>query len=112
MSKQNIALLTLPFTATTSLVVGRFATIAGALPADGANAVGVAQTSGAIGAVVPVDILGTAIAEAGAAFDAGDALEVTGTGKVIKKNTGIVVARALQASTGDGKLVEIVLIPN
>jgi hypothetical protein len=59
-----------------------------------------------------VDVIGTAIVEAGAAITAGDTLKVDNTGKVITWATsGAKVGIALQAASGSGKFIEVLLTP-
>lgn len=111
----NIALLTLTVTASAALSANRGVTGAGAVPAAGANVAGFTRTSAASGELVPVDVLGTTIAEAGAAIAAGAAVEVDNLGRVITLAAGVKVGRMApgQAAAGAaGALVEIVLIPN
>jgi hypothetical protein len=108
----NIAILTLTVKAAAALTANRAVTVAGAVPAAGAACIGVTRTAGATGDLVPVDALGTTMAEAGAAVAVGDALEVDNLGRVITLNTGVKVGRALQAASAAGKVIEVVLIPN
>ncbi|MDP2431272.1 MAG: DUF2190 family protein [Pseudomonadota bacterium] len=112
MSAQSIALLTLSLTASATLAANRFTTHAGAVPAAGANVAGVARSSAASGDLVSVDVLGTAVVEASAAIALGAAIESTNTGKAVTKSTGATVARALQAASADGDLIEVLLIAN
>lgn len=112
MSEQSISLLTLTKTATAALVANRFITHAGAVPAAGAAVIGVAKSSAAIGDRVPVDVVGTAIVEAGAAVAVGAALEVDNLGRGITKTSGVTVGRALQAAGAAGDLIEVLLIAN
>lgn len=109
----NIPTLTLSVAAAAALSANRFVTATGAVPAAGANVLGVTRTSaGAAGDLVPVDADGTALVEAGAAIAAGAAVETDASGKALTKNTGATVARALQAATAAGQLIEVRLIPN
>jgi hypothetical protein len=104
--------LQLSVIATAALTQYRGATIAGAVPAAAATALGLAATGGAIGDRVPVVVLGTAIGEAGAAITAGAALEYDSSGRVITKSAGVTIGRALTAAGAAGDLVEVLLIPN
>lgn len=111
----NIAILTLTVAAAGVLEANRFVTQAGAYPAAGAAAFGVARTGAtAAGDLVPVDILGTTTAEAGAAISGPDvALMVDATGRVVPL-TGAgksPVGRSMQAASGAGALLEILLVP-
>jgi hypothetical protein len=110
----NIAILTLTVTAAAALTQNRAVTTLGAVPAAGAAVLGILRSSAASGQLVPVDVQGTAIAEAGAAISAGAALEVDNLGRVITKSSGVTVGRLApgQSAAGAGALVEIVLIPN
>lgn len=107
---QKISLLTLSVIAAVALVAERAVTRTGQFAAAGGKLFGVTNTDGAIGDRVPCDVKGTTIATAGAAFVDGDDLEIGANGKLIKKNAGTVVATALQDSTADGDLVEVLLI--
>lgn len=109
---QSIPLLTLSIPAAAALTARRFVTHTGAVPAAGANVAGATCTDAASGALVAVDVLGTTIVEASAAIAKGAAIETTNTGKAVTKDTGITVARALQAAAADGDLIEVLLIPN
>lgn len=108
----NTSTLTLTVLATAALSANRGVTVGGAVPSAGANVIGFTRTSGAIGDRVPVDADGTVIAEAGAAFSAGAALEVDNLGRVITRTTGAIVGRALAAAGAAGQEVEIRFIPN
>lgn len=98
--------------ATAVLTQNRAVSVAGAVPAAAATALGFAQTGAAVGDATPVVVLGTAVAEAGAAITAGAALELDSSGRVITKASGVTVGRALFAATALGSMVEIILIPN
>lgn len=102
----------LSIAATAALTARRFVTAAGAVPAAGSNAFGVALSDAVSGTQVPVVTLGTAPVVAGAAIAAGAAVEVAADGKAITKTTGIAVGRALTAASADGDTAEIFLIPN
>lgn len=111
----NISLLTLTVTAAAALSANRGVTAGGAVPAAGANVAGFTRTSGAIGELVPIDALGTTMAETGAAVAAGAAVEVDNLGRVITLASGSKVGRMApgQAAAGaSGQIVEIVFIPN
>lgn len=115
MSQQSISLLTLTVAAAGALAADRFVTHAGAYPAAGGLPLGVTRTSaGAAGDLLPVDVLGTAIVEAGAAIAVGAAVMVGTTGKAITHDGDgdkFAVARALEAATADGNLIEVLLLP-
>ena len=113
MSAQNIPVLTLTVALTGTVAANRFITPAGAQAgADGAT-LGVCRSPGVAGDKAPVDVLGTAVVEAGAAFALGASLKTDSSGRAITWATsGAKVGIALQAATAAGQLVEILLIPN
>lgn len=108
----NKSKLTLSILAAATLTANRFVTAVGAVPAANANVIGVTRTGGSSGDMVPVDTLGTALVEASAAISAGAAIATTNDGRAVTHSTGAVVARALQAATGAGQFIEVMLIPN
>lgn len=113
MSNQSISLLALPLTLSGTVAADRFVTPAGAQAGAGANTLGVARSAGVSGNKVTVDVLGTAIVEAGAAVAAGDTLKSDADGKAITWATsGAKVAIALQAATAAGQKIEVLLIQN
>ena len=113
MSQQAIPLLTLPLTLTGAITANRFATAAGAQAGADANTLGVSRSTGAIAEKVPVDILGTAVVESGAAVAAGATLKSDATGRAITWVTsGAKVALALEAASAAGQFIEVLLIPN
>lgn len=115
MSSGNLSLLTLTVAAAGALEASRFVTKAGAYPAAGAAAFGVARTSAAAaGDLVPVDVLGTAIVEAGAAIADDAALMVDATGRVVPLTAGgkAPVGRAMAAAAAAGAFIEILLVPS
>ena len=109
-SSNSIFILTV--IAAAALAANRAVSVAGAVPAAGATCLGLTQTSGAIGDAVPVNALGTAVGEAGAAIAAGAALELDAVGRVIPRTTGVTIGRALTAAAAAGDQVEVFLIPN
>lgn len=112
MSQQNVSVLSLSVKASATVAARRFVTVAGAQAGAGANALGVSKFGGATGDMLTVDALGTSIVEAGAAFAVGAALQSDADGKAITKDAGATLARALQAATAAGDLVEVLNIPN
>lgn len=113
MSRQSFPIFTLPVTATAILLAERFVTAAGTLPAADANVLGVARSAAAIGDKVSVDVIGTAIVEAGAAVAAGATLKTDNQGRAITWATaGAKVGLALQAASAAGDLIEVLLIQN
>ena len=110
---QNIALLTLPVVLTGTCAAQRFVTSAGAQATLGSNALGVARYGAAAGATVPVDVLGTAVVEAGGVIAQGETLKADADGRAITWATsGAKVAIALQAASAAGQPIEVLLLPN
>lgn len=111
----NISLLTLTVVAAGALAANRFTTQAGAYPASGGLAFGVTRTGAtAAGDLVPTDVMGTAIVEAGAAFALDAQIMSDASGKAITATVGtkFALARAMGAAAAAGDLVEVLLIPN
>lgn len=110
---QKLALLTLSVAATAAISAERFVTESGAHAAPGEDCLGVSCTSGAVGEMLPVDVIGTTIVTAGGTFSKTDGLAVGANGKAVAAADGdVIVARALQDASGDGVRVEVLLIPN
>ncbi len=111
---QSVSILALTVVANGAQSAHRFvgADLAEAVAA--ANAFGVTRTDAADGETVAVDVLGTAIVEAGGAIAAGAGVEVGANGKAVTKSLGVTVARLAPgaSASADGDLVEVVLIPN
>jgi hypothetical protein len=107
-------LLTLTVAAAAAILANRFVTAASAQAEADENAIGVARSAAsAAGVLVPVDVLGTTIVEAGAAVSAGASLKADADGRAITWATaGARVAIALQAATAAGQFIEVLLIPN
>lgn len=112
MPASNIEILTIGVTAGATITQYQAVTAAGAVATAAGNAVGFATTGASSGQRVPVTVLGTAIATAGAAITAGAAVEVGTAGKVVTKSAGIAIGRALTAAGADGDTVEVLCIPN
>lgn len=112
MAASAIKILTGSVVATAALFASRAVTGTGGIPAAGGRSFGTTDFAAAIGDRVSVGVLGTTIAEAGAAFAADAALEVDALGRYITKNSGVTVARAVTAAGAVGSLAEILLIPN
>lgn len=109
---QKISLLTLSIAATAAVIAERFVTAAGAYPTAAGNALGVATTKAAIGDLFGVDVLGTAVATAGAAIAKNAYVQIGSDGKVVTRAAGVAVGQALQAAAADGDRIEVLLIPN
>lgn len=113
MSAQSISLLTLVRTLSATAAANRLLTPAGALAGAGENSIGVTRTGGVSGDKVPVDALGTAVVESGAAITINDTLKSDSTGRAITWVTsGAKVGLALQAASAAGEFIEVLLIPN
>lgn len=113
MSQQSIALLTLTAALAGTVAANRFVTPAGAQAGADANTLGVARSAGVASDKVSVDVLGTAIVEAGAAVSAGATLKSDASGRAITWVTsGAKVAVALEAASAAGQFIEVLLIPN
>lgn len=113
MPAQNIALLTLTIAATGTIAAARFVTPAGAQAGADANAIGVARVAAVSGDKLPVDALGTAVVEAGAAVAAGATIKADASGRGITWVTsGARLGIALEAASGAGSMFEVMLIPN
>ncbi len=111
--QQNLALLTLTAALTGTVAANRFVTAAGAQAGADANTLGVCRVAGVSGDKAPVDVIGTAVIESGAAFSAGATLKTDSSGRGITWVTsGGKVALALEAATAAGQFVEVLLIPN
>ena len=113
MSRQTTPIFSLPVTLSGTVAAHRFVTPAGAQAGAGVNTLGVARTAGGSGDKIAVDVLGTAIVEAGAPVSAGDTVKADGDGKAITWATsGAKVGLALQAAGAAGAKIEVLLIPN
>lgn len=113
MSRQSIALLTLTVALSGTVTAHRFITAAGAQAGADANTLGVARSDGVSGEKIPVDVIGTAVVEAGAAIAAGATLESDSSGRgVTWATSGGKVAIALQAAGAAGDFIEVLLLPN
>lgn len=112
MAASSVPLLSHPVVATAALTQFRAVSHAGAVPAAAARCLGFAKTGAAIGERVAADIVGTTVAEAGAAIALGAQLELDASGRVVTKSAGVVVASALSAAAAAGDKIEILLFPN
>ncbi len=112
MPSGNLAILTLTVAAAGAVAANRFVTAAGAYPSAAAKGLGATRSAAtAAGELLPVDVLGTTVVEAGGAFAKDAALELDATGRVVVRSSGVGVARALEASAGAGAFVEVLLTP-
>ncbi len=113
MPAQCTALLSLPITATGTIAVARFVTAAGAQAGADANTLGVARFAAVATDKLTVDVLGTAVVEAGAAVAAGATVKSDASGRAITWATsGAKVGLALEAAAAAGAMIEVLLVPN
>lgn len=110
--RQNISILNLPLILTAQVEAYTFVDLSGANATPGGYALGSVITNGEPGDAVTVDVCGTAQVTAGAAISAGAEIQVGPNGKAITKTSGKTVARALEAASGDGSVIEILLLPS
>jgi uncharacterized ParB-like nuclease family protein len=113
-SKPYIPVLTVGAPAAAPLTANRFVTLQGAVPAAAAGGCGVARSNADTGERVPIDVLGIATVETGAAISAGALVETDNQGRAITHSAGVVLGRLThgQSATGAGQFVEILLFPN
>ncbi len=113
MGTQSKSSLCLTIAATGTIAANRFVTPGGAQAGADANTLGVTRTAAVSGDKIPVDVLGTATVEAGAAVSAGATLKSDASGRGITWATsGAKVGLALEAASAAGQMIEVLLIPN
>lgn len=112
MSRQSQPCHAMSVTASGAVTEARFVTHAGAQAGAAANTLGVARFSAQDKENVTVDTLGTSIMEAGGAISAGGLIETDASGRGVAKASGPSVARARQAATLAGDMIEVFLLPN
>lgn len=114
MSRQSIPVLNLSLLLTGTVVADRFVTGVGAQTGAAGNALGVTRSAGVSGDVVPVDVIGTAVVEAGAAIAANALVESNASGQAITRSAGVTLGRLApgQVATAAGQFVEVILFPN
>lgn len=112
MAQGSVEIFSHSVVAAVALTNARAVTHGGALPAAAARCLGFAKFDQLIGLRVNVAVLGSTIAEAGAAIAIGALLELDALGRVITRVTGVVVGSALSTAVNVGDKIEIVLIPN
>jgi hypothetical protein len=112
--QNNISLLSLPIVATGAIAACRFVGPALALAAAAGNALGVSRSDAAIGERTTIDVLGTAVVEAGAAIAAGALVEADASGRAVTKASGVPLARLApgEVASAAGQFVEVILLPN
>jgi hypothetical protein len=109
---QSRSLFALAVAAAAALSANTFITAGGAVATAAGNAFGVARTDGAIGDLVPTDVLGTAQVIASAAIAKGAFVQVATGGKAVTYSTGVAVGIALEAAAAAGDVIEVYLLPN
>lgn len=112
MSQLHIAILTLSLVAAADLTAFHFVSPTGGAPTAGGNTLGVANMDTATGATAPVIVQGTAPVVASAAIAKGAAIETLADGRAATKSSGVTVARALEAATQAGDVIQVLLIQN
>jgi len=114
MSRQAIPLLTLTLALTGTVVANRFVAGDGTQTGAAGNALGVGRTAGVSGEHIPVDVIGTAVVETGAAIAANALIEADASGRAVTKAAGVTLARLApgEVATAAGQFVEIILIQN
>lgn len=111
---QKSPILTLSRVAASAVAATRFVDFDGNHAADGEKPLGVSAYAAATGAALAVDVLGTTMLEAGGAIVLGGPIKpaADGSGKGIAQGgSGPIAAYALEAASGDGKLIEVLLVP-
>ena len=113
MGTQSKSVLTLTVGASGTISAARFVTTGGAQAGADANTLGVAVTSAVAGDKIPVDVLGTTTVETGAAVSGGATVKADATGRAIAWVTsGARLGVTLEASTGAGQFIEVMLVSN
>ncbi|MEP7043339.1 MAG: capsid cement protein [Dokdonella sp.] len=102
--------MALSVAATAALLADHFCTALGAVAGAAGVAFGVNRQDAAIGDLVTVDCLGTAIVVAGGAIAKGAYVEVGANGKAVTHAAGKIVGQALEAAAADGDRIELYLI--
>lgn len=98
--------------AAANLTRGRFCTGSGAVPAAGALVIGVIHEDVDAGDPVPVGVKGMAVCESGNTITLTNGMakvEVDNQGRVVPATTGEVVGIAIDAATGSGQYVRVIL---
>ncbi len=113
MSRQASPILAVTRTASGTIAANRFVTPAGAQAGADANTLGVSRVAGVSGDRMTIDVVGTAIVEAGAAVSAGATIKSDASGRAITWATsGARVGIALDAAGAAGEFIEVLLVPN
>jgi hypothetical protein len=113
MAASSVSVLAVGVTLTAAATQFRGVQLTGAAVTAAGNGY-IAQTAGNIGDRISATVLGTAIAEAGAAIAANALVEFDSSGRVVTKSAGVAVGRVAPGYTASqaGDLVEIIVLPN
>ena len=108
---QKSSVFTMTAVATAAVAANRFiGLLTGAHCAAAAKAQGVSQYPAAIGEAFAVDVLGTAIVEAGGAIAVGGPIKADASGKaVLQAGAGEILGYAVMAASADGQKIEVLL---
>jgi len=114
MSRQSTSLFARSLRLTATVVANRFVTGLGAQAGAAGNALGVTRTAGVSGDLVSVDIMGSAVVEAGAAIAANALVEADASGRAVTKSAGVTLGRLApgEVASAAGQFVEVILIQN
>lgn len=105
--KTHQVIFTTSIPAAADLTRQRFVGFDGNVCAAGAKAIGVADIDAAAGRLVPVDMIGNILIEAGAAVAAGAEVQSDASGRAIPKAAGVGNGYALDAASAAGELIRI-----
>jgi len=111
MPANKYSILTLPVLAAAVIAENLAIGQDGNLATAAGKMFGISTELSEVGVQLPVDVLGTTVATAGAVVAKDADLEVGAGGKLVTKAAGIVVARAMQAAGADGDKIEVLLLP-
>lgn len=106
--KQSIGVLMLSVIAAEAITKGQLVTLDGKVAVAAKDAHGVAGYDAAIGEILPVTVVGTAVVKAGAALTIGKRVQVGTTGQAVTHSTGVPVGIALE-TVASGDYVEILI---
>lgn len=110
---QSIAVLVETIAAGAVIAAYRAVDATGNYPLAATRCLGVTEMGAdAVGDLMPVTTIGTAIVTVGEAVALDDALEVGANGVLMVKDTGVTVARARQVATGANQNIEVFLLPS
>lgn len=108
---QKTSLFAMTVIAAAAIATNRFVGLfTGAQCGAGAKAQGVSQYAADAGDALAIDVLGTAIVEAGGAIAAGGPIKSDADGRAIAQGgTGEIIAYAVTAATAAGQKIEVLL---